>query len=245
MRLAALAAAAAAARPARRAPALAWRAEHETKALLSASGLPVPEGRLVADADAAAAAQAELGGPVAVKLSCAGLRHKSELGALALDVATPAAARAAYARVAALDGGASAAVLVERMAPPGVELLVAARADGVVPALVVGLGGIWTEVLADVAVLPLPASAEDVEAALRALRGAPLLTGARGAPALDVGAAARLAARAGALLLEHELALLELNPVVVGAGGAVAVDAVAAAPVAAPVPLTTTTGAPR
>ena len=63
------------------------------------------------------------------------------------------------------------------MAAPRVELIVAARTDAVVPALVIGLGGIWTEVLSDVAILPLPASAARIERALRSLRGAPLLTG--------------------------------------------------------------------
>jgi acetate---CoA ligase (ADP-forming) len=113
------------------------------------------------------------------------------------------------------------------MAPLGVELLVAARADAVVPVLVVGLGGIWTEILDDVAVLPLPASAERVEEALLGLRAAPLLTGARGGPACDVRAAAQLAAEAGELLLRHRLELLELNPVIVHETGAVAVDALA------------------
>ena len=118
-------------------------------------------------------------------------------------------------------------MLVERMEAPGVELLVAARRDAVVPALVVGLGGIWTEIHDDVAVVPLPATPERVEEALRSLRGAPLLTGARGGPPLDVAAAARLAAGVGDLLLAEDLALIELNPVLVHERGAVAVDALA------------------
>ena len=73
-----------------------------------------------------------------------------------------------------------ASVLAERMAAPGVELIVAARADAVVPALVIGLGGIWTEVLSDVAIVPLPASAAESSAAIRSLRGSPLLTGGAG-----------------------------------------------------------------
>jgi acetate---CoA ligase (ADP-forming) len=104
-------------------------------------------------------------------------------------------------------------------------VLVAARADAVVPALVVGLGGIWTEVLDDVAIVPLPADADRVEQAIRSLRGATLLTGSRGRPPLDVGALATTAARVGELLLDHRLALLELNPVVVHANGCVALDA--------------------
>ncbi len=130
------------------------------------------------------------------------------------------------------------------MAAPGAELLVSARADAVVPSLVVGLGGVWTEALSDVAVIPLPADAERVEQALRSLRGAALLTGHRGRPALDVAAAARLAAQAGELLLDAGLELLELNPVIVGVSGAVAVDALAvrvdrAPPELSPTPIAT------
>jgi hypothetical protein len=114
------------------------------------------------------------------------------------------------------------------MAVPGVELLVSARRDGVVPSLVVGLGGIWTELHEDAAVVALPADVDRVESALRSLRGAPLLTGGRGRPPLDLPAAARLAAAVGDVLLAADLSLLELNPVFVHEQGAVAVDAVAA-----------------
>ena len=134
------------------------------------------------------------------------------------------AVRAAFARVAAAGGG---EVLVEAMAAPGVEVVVAARRDAVVPALVVGLGGTWTELLDDVAVVPLPASPERVEVALRSLRGAGLLTGARGGEAVDLRALAALAAAAGELLLRERLELLELNPVIATPAGAIAVDALA------------------
>jgi hypothetical protein len=129
--------------------------------------------------------------------------------------------------MSALAGEASAVVLAERMAAPGVELIVAVRADAIVPALVIGLGGVWTELLGDVAIVPLPAGASRVEAALRELRGASLLTGARGTPPVDVAAVARLAERVGEILVEESLELIELNPVFVGPGGAVAVDAIA------------------
>jgi acetyltransferase len=184
--------------------------------------------RAIAAACAAtrAAAADALGYPVALKLSAPALRHKSEAGALLLGVRDADAVRAGFERLAARGGG---RVLVEQMAAPGVELLVAARADAVVPALVLGLGGIWTELLDDVAIVPLPADRERVHAALRSLRGAPLLTGGRGRPALDLAAAADVAVAAADLLLRHGLALLELNPVIVHERGAVAVDAVARA----------------
>lgn len=211
-----------------------WLAEHEAKALMRDAGLPVVEGRVAADEDDAVRAAAELGGPLALKLSAASLRHKSEAGVLELGVEGEPQVRAAYRRLAEADGHEQAGVLVERMAPPGVELLLAATRDAVVPALVVGLGGIWTELLQDAAVVPLPASPERVERALRSLRGAPLLTGGRGSPALDLSAAAELAAQAGRLLLEQDLELLELNPVFVRERGAVAIDASARRSAAAP-----------
>jgi ATP-grasp domain len=150
-----------------------------------------------------------------------GLRHKTEAGALALDVADEPTLRREYRRLPA--GG---AVLVEAMAAGAVELLVAARRDAVVPALVIGLGGTWAELLDDAVVVPLPARAERIADAIRALRGAPLLCGGRGRPPLDVDAAARLAAAAGAALLADGLELVELNPVLVAREGALAVDAV-------------------
>jgi acetate---CoA ligase (ADP-forming) len=203
-----------------------WLAEHEAKHLLRAADLPVVEGRLVDGEDDAVLALTELGGPVALKLSGAGLLHKSELGGLALDLHTENDVRAAHRRLADL-GVHGAAVLAERMSPAGVELLVSARTDGVVPALVVGLGGIWTEAFDDVAIVPLPAGPERVESALRGLCGAGLLTGRRGRPALDLAAVATLAAGVGKLVLDHGLALVELNPVIVHADGSLVVDAIA------------------
>ena len=167
--------AAAAARPAR--TGAAPLAEHEAKELLRSAGVPVVEGRLAAGEEDAAGAMEDLGPALVLKLSAPTLMHKSELRALALDLRSPEDVRAAYRRLVAL-GVDSAAVLVERMEPPGLELLVSARRDAVVPALVVGLGGVWTEIHDDVAVVPLPATPERVEAALRSLRGAGLLTGA-------------------------------------------------------------------
>ncbi|HKQ17387.1 MAG TPA: acetate--CoA ligase family protein, partial [Solirubrobacterales bacterium] len=163
---------------------------------------------------------------------------KSDNGAVVLGLASSDAIRAAAGAVAAravrgADPDADTAVaarpalLVERMAPPGVELVVAARADGLVPTLVLGLGGIWTEALDDVAILPLPAAAGRIERALRSLRGAALLTGGRGREPIDLGAVSVAASRAGEVLLAEDLELVELNPLIAGPDGCTAVDAVA------------------
>jgi succinyl-CoA synthetase beta subunit len=111
------------------------------------------------------------------------------------------------------------AILIERMAPPGTELLISVRTDAVVPALVLGLGGIWTEALDDIAILPLPATPAQALEALRSLRAAPVLP--------DPTAAAHLAARLAKCALTQNLALLECNPVIVHPDGAVVVDAIA------------------
>jgi acetate---CoA ligase (ADP-forming) len=203
-------------------------AEHEAKELLRSAGVPAVEGRLVNGEDDAVVALRELGGHVAVKVSAPSVQHKADIGALELGVASEETMRTAHRRLAGL-GIEGSGILVERMAPPGVELLVSARSDAVVPCLVIALGGAWTELLDDAAIVPLPATLERVEAAIHGLRGAPLLTGGRGGAPLDVAAAARLAAQTGELLVANGLALLELNPVLVHEHGVTAVDAVAAA----------------
>ena len=207
-----------------------WLDEVEAKGMLAAAAVEVPDGRPADDLDDAVAAAAAIGYPVALKLCSAEIRHKSEAGALALGLADERALRAAHRRLLQAPVAAGARVLVERMAPEGVELFVAARADGVVPALAIGLGGIWAEALDDVAIVPLPASPERVERALGTLRGSSLLAGGRGRRPLDLLAASSAAARAGRLMLEEGLDLVELNPIVVHRRGCTVVDATAHRP---------------
>ena len=204
-----------------------WLGEAEAKRLLRAAGIPVPDGRIVADAEEAVAVAGEIGLPVALKLSSAAVQHKSDVGALELGLGDERTLREAHGRLAALEVAAEAEILIERMVEPGLEVIVAARGDAVVPALVIGLGGVWAEALDDVSIVPLPASPERVERAIGGLWAAPLLTGQRGRARLDVTALATLAARVGDLLLAERLELIELNPVVVHPQGCVALDALA------------------
>ncbi|HEY2053881.1 MAG TPA: acetate--CoA ligase family protein [Solirubrobacterales bacterium] len=201
--------------------------EAEAKRLLAAGGLDVPEGAAAGDIAGAVDAAREVGVPVVLKLSSPSLLHKSEAGALALDLRDEDEVREAAARLLALPEAADATLLVERMAGEGVELIFAVRRDGVVSALLVGIGGIWAEVLDDVAIVPLPASPARVERALCGLRAAPLLTGARGGPTVDLAAAARFGSRLGELALEHDLDLLEVNPALASPRACVALDAIA------------------
>jgi acetyl-CoA synthetase len=201
--------------------------EAETKRLLAAGGLDVPAGAVATDIAGAVDSARQVGLPVALKLSSPALLHKTEAGALALDLRDEDEVREAAAALLALPEAAGATLLVERMAGEGVELIFAVTRDGVVPALLVGIGGIWAEALDDVAIVPLPAAPARVERALRGLRAAPLLTGGRGGPAIDLAAAARFGSRLGELALEHGLDLLEVNPALASPQGCVALDAVA------------------
>ncbi|HJR22343.1 MAG TPA: acetate--CoA ligase family protein, partial [Dongiaceae bacterium] len=207
--------------------------EVEGKKLLSGFGLAVPESRVVAPGDAVAAAEA-LGFPVVLKVAEPVIAHKTEAGAVAINLKSPAEVEAALARMdksvaAYLKGGRIETMLVERMVGDVVaELIVGIQRDpqfGL--ALVVGAGGILVELVEDAAMLLLPTSAEEVEAAIRRLKIAKLLAGYRGKPAADMGALVKSIMAIAAFAEAHRDTLLELdvNPLMVRADGAVAVDA--------------------
>ena len=204
-----------------------WLGEAASKELLRKHGIAVPEGGTAMDTAAALEVAGRVGWPVALKLSAPGIRHKSESKAMTLDVSDGDQLIREVVRLFALPTANGATLLVERMLDPGLELIVSAAADSVVPTLVVGLGGIWTELIGDAAVIPLPAGPEQIQEALLGLKAAPLLTGARGTDPVDLEALADLAAKVGRILIEEKLSLIELNPVIVSTKGAVATDAIA------------------
>lgn len=211
-----------------RAPGAAARtlSEPEGKAALAAFGVPVPRSQLV-DAAAAEAAAAAVGFPVVIKATGAALEHKSEVGAVVLNVRTAAEAGAAAQRLAAL----SPRLLVEEMVSDGVaELLIGITVDAQFGQLLtLGAGGVLTELLRDSVTLLPPFTAASITAAVRRLKMARLLAGFRGRPPGDVPALVEVAlacTRYAAANLER-LAELDLNPVIVrpAGRGAVAVDA--------------------
>jgi acetate---CoA ligase (ADP-forming) len=199
--------------------------EDAAKRVVAALGAAAPPRRVCEDREAAHRALAELGGAVAVKLLDAAVLHKTEVGGVRLGVRTPAELDEA---LDALEAIGAERVLVEAMAPPGVDLVVGARRDPVFgPVVLVGMGGTVAEALADVAVrvapLPPDAAAEMVEE----LSGRALLDGWRGGPVLDRAALGRFVGALGALLDAHpQLQDVEVNPLRVTADGLVALDAV-------------------
>ena len=205
-----------------------YLAEHSAKALLSAAGITVPNAKVVTNSAAAAATAAvEIGFPVAVKLSAPGLLHKSDIGALALGLTNPEAVEQASARILQItDLPADPELLVEAMVDPGVEIFVAAHRLGIVPCVVVGLGGIWAEIMNDVAVIPLPTDSNRIVQEIGRLRGAALLMGGRGQQGYAIHELAQLVVKTANLLMDGHLAMIELNPVIVNNSTAIAVDAV-------------------
>ena len=211
-------------------------AESASKHLLRRYGIPVPAGGPAGSVDEALALAREVGYPVALKIESDDIQHKTEVGGVALGIASDVQLRAEHGalleRVAARAPGARIrGVRVERMVSGLVELIVGGRNDpSFGPIVVAGLGGVLAEALQDVSLRLAPVDAGEARRMLAELRGAALLGPFRGRPAVDVAAAAGVIARVSQLLLElPELRELDLNPVLVGADGegCVAVDGLA------------------
>jgi acyl-CoA synthetase (NDP forming) len=203
------------------------------KDFLASHGIPVPRRAVAGSPAEVASAASALAFPLVVKAVARGLIHKSDLGAVELGLRTPDEAASAAERIAERlqahelkpDG-----FLVEEQQAHGVELIVGVadrRPFGLF--LAVGIGGTLTEILHDVAVLPIPVSAADVEAMLASLRGAKLLDGYRGRPPVNREALIRAILAIGgadglAASLHGHLAEFEINPLIASERGVSAVD---------------------
>jgi len=222
-----------------RAPAAAAKTsamlnEADSLKLLADAGVPVVNYKLCHSADEAAAALAELGGPVAVKGCSADVAHKSELGLVRLGLHDAAQVRTAFTEMEQVltDHGARFdGAIIAKMARGRREMMIGARVDPVFgPVVLVGDGGKYVEAMPDVQLLIAPFTAADVKEALGRLRMAPLLAGVRGEPALDVEAFCKAALAVCRLMTNPQSGVvnLDLNPVLVGAmgEGCTALDAV-------------------
>jgi acyl-CoA synthetase (NDP forming) len=201
--------------------------EYEAKQRLARHGIGTGDGVLANSREAALAAAAGFGEPVALKIQSRDILHKTEAGGIALNLATPDAVGAAFDRVMAAAGRYNAAaaidgVLIEPMARPGREIIVGMTRDPAFgPMLLVGLGGIYAEVMDDVAIGSLTDSVEAAKRLISRLKGARLLEGVRGEPPADVDALARLMVRLSQFVATEggDIAEIDLNPVLVHAHG--------------------------
>lgn len=206
--------------------------EADSKALLAPLGVPFAAERLVGDADAARDAATELGFPVAVKLCGEHIAHKTERGLVRLGLGDPDAVAAAARELldAARPEDEATGVLVAPMIAGNRELIAGVAHDPQFgPTVLVGVGGVLAEALADVAVRLVPITAVDAEEMIDQLATTALFGEFRGEPAVDRAAVVELllalSSAAGADVEGERIASIDLNPVIICDGRPVAVDA--------------------
>jgi len=208
--------------------------EQSGKALLAGYGVAVPRTAVVSGAAGVDAALKQLKTPVVVKIMSPDILHKSDAGGVKVNLASAAEAMAAIDAMAAspkIKGARIDGYLIEEMAPAGQEIVVGGLRDAQFgPLVMVGLGGIFVEVLADVSFRICPISRLDAQEMLDELKGAPILKGARGRKAVSRDAIVDVLLKVGGengLLMRHaaEIREADINPLIVSETAAMAVDA--------------------
>jgi acetyltransferase len=206
----------------------------DVRAILDAYGIPTPPEALAGSADQAVEIATSIGFPVVMKIESADVPHKTDAGCVELSITDADGCRAAYRRIlenalkhrpeARIEG-----VLVQKQLPPGTEMVVGMTRDpDFGPMILLGLGGIFVEVLRDSVIAPAPLSEEQARAMVGRLKGRAMLEGVRGQPPRDVDALVSVLVGLSRLAIDagKDLAEADLNPVIVypQGQGAVAVD---------------------
>jgi acyl-CoA synthetase (NDP forming) len=210
--------------------------EASLKAALRRLGVAVPEGGFVETIEQAREVADSIGYPVVLKVQSTAIQHKTEVGGVKVGIADAEALEAAWtamtASVSALRPDATIdGYLVEKMGRPGVELVVGAKRDpdwGVT--MMVGLGGIWLEVMRDRRLFPSDLGRAEIKGELKKLSAAPILAGTRGQPACDVDSLVEVVVSlAGLMEANPQICEFEINPLVLypPGDGHAALDALA------------------
>ncbi len=201
--------------------------EPDAMAWLAENGIPTPLFRYAATADEAVAGCVEIGFPVVMKVVSPDILHKSERGGVIVGIGDEAAARAAFETIRERAAGADfRGVIIYPLVRGAQEVLVGLSRDPQFgPVIAFGLGGIYTEVLRDVALRVAPVDRAEADAMIRSLHAFPILAGVRGQQPADLDALAELLVKVSELPFRYpEIAELDLNPVFAGPDGAVAGD---------------------
>ncbi|TMB98490.1 MAG: acetyl-CoA synthetase [Chloroflexi bacterium] len=206
--------------------------EVESKRVLQEAGIPVVAAELAGTPEEAIRVARKNGFPVALKIVSPEIPHKSDVGGVKLGLASEAEVAAAFQEIitavkqrqpnANIEG-----VSVQKMAPDGIEVIIGMSMDRQFgPVLMFGLGGIFVEVLKDVAFRIVPLEPRDAREMIRELKAFAVLEGVRGQPGADLGALEEMLLTVSSFVEEHpEIEELDLNPVFAYQNGAVAVDA--------------------
>lgn len=210
--------------------------EREAKAVLALYGVPVVGERLVRDSSAAVSAAGILGFPVALKVESPDIPHKTEAGAIRINLKSEADVRSAYDAI--MKNAAAAApnakingVLVQPMVPAGLEMMAGGRIDPQFgPIIVTGLGGVMVELMKDTALDLAPVNTGEARAMLDKLRGRPALDGFRNLPPVDVAKLADIVVRLSEFAADQQELIVEfdVNPLICAGDRIVAVDALIA-----------------
>lgn len=216
-------------------PASAFSGENEAKKVLAQAGIAILEERVVSDKAKLLTAAAEIGYPVVIKIVSADIAHKTEVGGVVVGLQNADELAQAYdtmlanvgktAPEARIDG-----VLVVKMAGTGTELILGTKNDTIFgPVVMVGLGGIFAEVMQDVALQIAPVTEATALSMIRSLKAFPILDGARGRARADINAAASAIAALSRLAVAQAgvIGEIDINPLLVSreGEGAVALDA--------------------
>jgi len=207
--------------------------ERESKAAFAAYGIPVVQEMLVQSAEEAAEKAVAMGLPAVLKVESPDLPHKTEAGVIRLNLKTAEEVRAAYDAVMANAAKVSPpprinGVLVQPMVPQGVEIMVGARVDPLFgPLIVVGLGGIFVELMKDSAVGLAPVTRTEALGMIGKLKGQAMLDGFRGMPPVDREALAEVVCRVAQFISDHKgsVAEIDVNPLICAGSRILAVDA--------------------
>ena len=206
--------------------------EVEAKQLLASAGVPVAETQLAITADEAVNAAEEIGYPVVMKIVSPEIAHKSDVGGVVVGVENSDDVRSIFEEInrsvadkapqAEIDG-----VAIQAMVPQGTEIIVGSTTDEQFgPVMMFGLGGVFVEILEDVAFRIVPLEPKDASDIVREIKGFPLLDGARGREKADLDSLENLILKVSNLVDENpQIAELDLNPVFAYSDGLVAVDA--------------------
>jgi acetyl-CoA synthetase (ADP-forming) len=201
--------------------------EYESKLLLAEYNIPITREQIVATAKDAVAAAAEIGYPVVLKGSGEALTHKTEMNLIALNLADEKAVRQAFKELTSSPKADVKEILVQQMIKGDRELMIGLTRDAQFgPCVMFGLGGIFTEILEDVAFRVAPLTRWDAMEMMNEIKGKKILDAIRGKPAVDREALADILLAIGQIGLDHgQIQEIDINPLKFIDGKPVAVDA--------------------